>query len=272
MRNGPPGIDPAVTSTTAAPRATKRGLGSRLSGGHLLMIVAGLLAFVLTLVALSDRGSTVTVAVATTDLAPGTAITESVVKAVELPSSSPLASSLVRYEDVATGPEQYTSRRVPEGEPISKQAVAGKRASANQREVSIAVDPANAVGGEIAAGDIIDVIAVASGALPDESTGVGPTGGVTTSCRIVAGAEVLHVSGGSSSGLAGTSGGFSVTIAVPRENSELVTTAAKEGGSIHLVRATGAPLARDGECYSFPARGELVEPGPRVDGTENGES
>lgn len=261
MRNGPSGGDPIGAVDPIAPRTAKRGMGSRLSGGHLLMIVAGFLAFVLTLVVLSNRGDTVKVAVATKDLAPGTALTEDLVKAVALPASSPLADDLVPFEAISTG-DRYAARRITANEPIAKSAIATKRASANQREMSIRVDRVNAVGGAIEVGDLVDVIAVAGA----EATGVGATRG----CRAAVGAEVLAVAdSGSGGGLGGGEGSsFFVTIAVPQTDQELFIAPAIEAATIHIVRATGAPLEDLDDCGLFPApmAKNLEEPGARVDG------
>jgi len=260
MKNGHSGPDP-IGAVAATPRTAKRGMGSRLSGGHLLMIVAGFLAFVLTLVVLSNRGETVKVAVANENLAPGTALISDVVKAVSIPASSPLVDDLVPYDQIGDG-DQYAGRRIAANEPIARSAVVSKPSSANQREMSIRVDRANAVGGAIEVGDIVDVIAVAA-------SGTANVDG-TFGCRAAAGAEVLGVSERSSGGLGGggDASGYFVTIAVPQVDQELFLASAIESATIHLVRATGAPLEELSDCGVFPApyNEPLDEPGARVEG------
>jgi hypothetical protein len=86
----------------------KRKAGSRFTSGHLLMVVSGLLAFLLTIVVLGSKSETITVFVAKSDIVAGTLIDESQFVPQEIPSSE-LDDEYAVKDDVVSG-KNYSSR------------------------------------------------------------------------------------------------------------------------------------------------------------------
>ncbi len=93
----------------------KRGISERLSLGHVVMIAAGLLAFVLVMAVLSDRSATVTVATAEREILPGTTVTADMIAVIEIPADSELVGSVATLESIRVG-EVTAGQRIAAGE------------------------------------------------------------------------------------------------------------------------------------------------------------
>ncbi len=213
----------------------RRKSGARLSGGHLIMIVSGLAAFVLVL-ALFGRGQAmVTVAVATETIEVGEQVTPAMVKPVKEPKDSPLAGTLVAYDTIKSQ-TRYAAVRIEANTPIARSELTPDRARVEGeavRQISIKVDQAYVANGKIAKNDLVDVISVSN-------EGV--------ACRVVSGVRVTDISGGSGGALTSTGGGEStITIAVeqPGDDLKLATTTGKK---VQLVRSTGTPAPEGASC------------------------
>ncbi len=140
----------------------RRGLGERLSLGHVVMITAGLLAFVLVMAVLSDRSATVPVATASREILPGTTVTADMVTEIELAAGSPLVGSVVSLDQIRVG-AVTAGQRIGAGEPVTVSALAPVSAPSGLRAMSVPVGEEFAVGGDLGAGDRIDVISVTGG-------------------------------------------------------------------------------------------------------------
>lgn len=221
-------------TATAPPTATtlqmgpvgrrRRPLRTRLASGHLLMVLAGVLTFVLVANALRSRDATVEVVVAAVDLAPGAVVDPNATRAASLPASSSLRGALMSPGELRDG-RWVLTRRVGAGEPLARGAVARPAAPNGQRAMSVAVSPEHAAGGAIEVGDRVDVI-----------NAEGPQ-----AVYVVRNAEVIGRSAPRSSGglASSSSGGFYVTIAVDAEPALRLASAIR-GGKLEVVRTTGA--------------------------------
>jgi Flp pilus assembly protein CpaB len=214
-------VDPKVVEPVR-----KRPLLSRLSLGHLIMVLAGLLAFLLVLTVLRERGDTFQIAVAAVDIEGGTT----------------LEASDIRYADVSDtdevlllaflGPDRVdraiqegwiATRTVRAGIPLTTTDFRTEAVGSDLRVMSIPISPEHAVNGALVAGDRVDLISVRRG----------------VASYVVTNVEVISVSAATSSV---GSRGFSLTIAVDEESS-LEVASALNSGSLEIVRSTGAETA-----------------------------
>jgi Flp pilus assembly protein CpaB len=217
-------------------RSLPRSLMSRFSTGHLVMIVAGLLGLLLTVAVLRRADERQPVAVAARDLSPGAALTESSVRYEQVKMDDSLLDTVLQRDEAKRLRNSVAAYPIAAGELIQRRSVRPAAAPHGKRAMSIAIDPARAVNGELEAGDRVDVILASSDAVS----------------IIVADAEVLGV-GRPDRGAAfgGVDDKFTVTLAVDAHESQLVA-AGIAGGDIVVTRTTGArpagstpPLAVD---------------------------
>lgn len=219
-----------ATPTSVAPPPRRRSRVGRVSRAAALTWLAGALAFVLTASVLRDRADHVEVLVAARDIPAGTELSTGMVRSIELDADSPLAEELVLRGSLEPG--MVVDGVVTAGSPIRTSDLGEGSAGKRLRSMSIPVDRAHAVGGDIAIGDLVDVIDVIDGA---------PT-------YVVAGVQVTDVaSEGSSRGLSGGSGpgGFFVVVQVDARQA-LALAGAMEDGGVQVVRSTGAEPVTDG--------------------------
>ncbi len=154
-------LAPRSRRTENVPRPTTslpRSLMSRLSTGHLVMIVAGLLGLLLTVAVLRRADERQPVAVAARDLAPGSALTESSVRYEQVKMDDSLLDSVLQPNDVKRLRDSVAAYPIAAGELVNRRAVRPAAAPAGKRAMSVAIDPARAVNGELEAGDRVDVI------------------------------------------------------------------------------------------------------------------
>jgi Flp pilus assembly protein CpaB len=228
----PKSVDPVPRP----PRSLPRTLLSRFSTGHLVMIVAGLLGLLLTVAVLRRADEREPVAVAARDLSPGAALSESSIRYEQVKMDDSLLGTVLQPEDVKGLRNSVAAYPIAAGELIHRRAVRPAAAPEGKRAMSIAIDPARAVNGELEAGDRVDVILAGSHEVS----------------IIVADAEVLSVGRPDRAGaFGGVDDKFTVTIAVDVRESQLVA-AGVAGGDIVVTRTTGSrpagsmpPLAVD---------------------------
>lgn len=193
------------------------GLRARVSGAHLLMLIAGTLAFALVLVVLRDRSALVTVAVAGTDLEPGVALGQEAVDVVELPAAVGELGGLIDPGLFAADSTWRVAAHVPGGALLrSSDIVPGS--PDRRRLMSFAVESSQAVGGAVEPGDLIDVVTVRDGEAAFAVTGV----------------AVASVEAGPGVGR----GGVTLTVVVA-PGQELHIAEALASGDLHIVRALG---------------------------------
>jgi len=236
-----------------APPSPRRGLMSRLSLGHVIMIVAGLAAFLLVFSILRSRDETFRIAAAAVELRAGTTVTDGAFTYVELGATDrSVLGTFLGPEQVARAVDEgwLVTRSVPAGDPLRMTDFRTDADPSELRAMSIPIDRGHAVAGVLQAGDLVDVIVVRKGVAGYVATAV----------------EVLDVAGGDIQ----FGGGFSVTVAVDGPASLRLASAVREGG-IEIVRATGAaevdpldfydPLQEDAPALPDPQDGLLPEPG-----------
>jgi hypothetical protein len=249
-------IDPTTQRswhTVEAVSPPRRGLMSRLSLGHVIMIVAGLAAFLLVFSLLQSRDETFTIATAIVELRAGTTVTEGVLAFTEMGvADRAVLGTLLGPEQVqqAVNEQWVVTRTVPAGDPVRMGDFRTDADPSDLRAMSIPIDRGHAVAGALQAGDFIDVIVVRKG----------------IASYVAAGVEVLDVSGADSQ----FGGGFSVTVALDGMTTLRLASALRDG-TIDLVRATGAtavdpggyfdPLQEGPGDLSGSLNGPPVEPG-----------
>jgi Flp pilus assembly protein CpaB len=205
---------------------TKRPLLSRLSFGHLIMVLAGLLAFLLVLAVLRERGDTIRIAVAAVDIQGGTTLDASELRYAEVSDRD--AALLQAFLSEATieravAEGWIATRTIRAGIPLTTTDFRSEAVGQGLRVMSIPIAPEHAVNGALVAGDRVDVIAVRRGVAE----------------YVVTDVEVISVSAATTS--VGNRG-FSLTIAVDEQTS-LEVASAMNSGSLEVVRATGAAPA-----------------------------
>lgn len=212
-----------VRNEPAAP--ARRPFWSRMSVGQIVMILAGLAAFVLNVNVVRAQEAVTMVVVAAEDLVPGVSFDRSMVELVALDAENPVIDQLVREDALAAFEGKVVTSRVLEGEFVSAADLADQAAQENLRAVSVRVDASHAGGGSlIRRGDLIDVIAVRDG----------------VARYVVTGAQVLHVpEQGSNGGLVSVND-YYVVIAVDADTA-LSVAEALQADSVEVVLATGAP-------------------------------
>lgn len=142
-----------------------------MSAAHVLMLIAGLLAFLLVLVVLRDRGAVVSVAVATAPLEPGATLDAGDVRFVELPAAISELEGIVGPSTLETGDGWRVASGVPAGALLrATDLVAGS--DDPRRLMSFALESSQAVGGAVGTGDVIDVVAVRDGQAAFAATGL----------------------------------------------------------------------------------------------------
>lgn len=208
----------------APPPPPHRLLG-RLSTGHVLMVLAGVVAAVANYAALTQGEARTTVLVADTEIAAGDPLEPDALSVAEIDAGGPLADRLVAASERAHLADAVAAARVEPGEPLRRSDVQDAAAPGEQRAMSVPVEAAHAVGGALRPGDRVDVIET----------------GDAEAAYLVTDAEVLAVPERGDSSLEGLSG-FSVTIAVSA-NEALQLAEAVHEGELDVVRATGAAPA-----------------------------
>ena len=235
------------------PQFPKRGPLSRLSLGHVIMIVAGLFAFLLVFSILRSRAETVQIAAAAVQLRAGTTVNDGAFIYAELVATDrTVLGTFLGPEQVARAIAEgwVVTRTVPAGDPVRMTDFRTEADPFELRAMSIPIDRGHAVAGVLQAGDLVDVIVVREGIAGYVATGV----------------EVLDVAGADSQ----IGAGFSVTVAVDGPASLRLASSMRDG-SIELVRATGAsevdpldfydPLQESVPILPVPQPGSLSDSG-----------
>jgi Flp pilus assembly protein CpaB len=206
----------------------RRNLLSLVSGGHLVMIVAGLLGMLLTLALLRSADHRVRVAVAAHDLLPGDRIGPDDVRYERVKMDDDLLATVLEPDDVDAIAGSVAIGPIDEGELVARRDLRQPAAGSGLRAVSIPIDPSRAVAGDLAAGDRADVILAG-----DREVAI-----------IVAGAEVLSVNHPDDGAFTAAEDELTITLAVDAHESQLLTAAVTDG-DILVARSTGSSSARD---------------------------
>jgi Flp pilus assembly protein CpaB len=211
----------------ATPLRPRRRFLSAVSGGHLVMIVAGLVGMLLTLALLRNADHRVEVAVAAHDLRVGAIVTEHDVRYERVRMDDDLLGTVLRPDDVAGLEGAVATGNIAAGELIAQSDVRASSTRTGDRAVSIPIDASRAVNGDLVAGDRVEVMLAA-----EQGVAI-----------IVADAEVLDVSDPDDrAGLGQVDEQFTVTLAVDAQEAQLLAAAITDG-DILIARSTGAESA-----------------------------
>ena len=205
----------------AAPR---RGLLSRFTMVHGLMVLSGLLAFVLIAAVVGDHSERMAVAVARVDIPVGGVVGSDQVEMAELPAESTVAGRIATLDQLEAG-QWMATEAIVAGDPVRRSALAEGDAVEGLRSMSIPVPRENAVGGGLRIGDRVDVIDVVDG----------------EAAFVMADAQVVSVSSPATSGgiTSGAAGDFYVVVEVDARQALAVAEALADG-KVDVVRSTGA--------------------------------
>ena len=200
---------------------------SRLSAGHVVMIVAGVLGMTLTVVALRAESGGTEVAVATHEIRAGEVIERGDFRVDRIRAGRELLGTIVGGNAARTLPGEIAVATIDEHAVIPRGAVRPRAAGAGLRAMSIPLDPSLAVGGRLAAGDLVDVLFTSR-----DSVAI-----------IVNDGKVLAVDERGRAGIGESTSPFTLTIAVDAQQSLLVAAAIADG-KISIARTTGATSSR----------------------------
>jgi pilus assembly protein CpaB len=218
---------PSRGASEATPLRSRRRVLNALSAGHLVMIVAGLLGILLTLALLRSADRRIEVAVAAHDLHAGAAVSERDVRYERVKMDGDLLDTVLRRDDVTGLEGAVATGTIRAGELIARTDVRAAATSSGLRAVSIPIEPARAVNGDLVPGDRVDVLLAAEQEV----------------ATVVADAEVLDVSDPDARGALGdVDEQFTVTLAVDATEAQLLAAAITDG-DILIARATGADSA-----------------------------
>ena len=211
------------------PRQRKRRWRPRLALAHVVMIIAGLAAFLLVLHILSDREQVISVAVASHDVAAGVPLADVAVEFVDARGGSDeLVSRVATAEWIESEGRDLTFvSDVAAGSLINRVSL-GTTPGPRLRSMSVAVDMSNAAGGELGIGDTADVLAVLDG----------------RASVVIAGAKILSVDAGAGA----LASDQIVTLGVDLHESLRLAHAMSQA-ELRIVRATGAPAAAENAAY-----------------------
>jgi len=221
---GARGLDagPAPSVLTAPPR--RRG---RVSRGHLVMALAGVVGVVLSFAVLREREGETAVLVADHDIRAGERVTADDFRTTRVTLTPAVLATVATAGDRRRLDGRIAGTTIAAGELVTRRTLRRPAAPHHLRAMSIPIDPARAVGGRLGAGDRVDVLFAGQRAVS----------------IIVADAPVLAVDERGRGGIGESSSPFTVTIAVTAPQSQLVAAAVADG-EISLARTTGAESAR----------------------------
>jgi len=216
----------------AAPRRSGR---SRLSVGHVITLLAGLLATLLVFSVLRERDVTFRAAAAAAEIRAGTTVDRAALRLVDVHVPDDVRGRLVAPATLGRLRGWVATRTIEPGELLSRGDLRPPAAPSALRAMSIPVEAAHAVGGVLAAGDRVDVIQVDEGG---------------QARYVVSGAQVLAVNRPDSGVIGAAASSSSITVAVDARQA-LKLAAAIRGQRFEVVRSTGAdqrdPVAQPSE-------------------------
>jgi len=205
-------------------KAPAKRVRARFGTAHLIAVAAGLVTAVLLLTWTRGQEDLLSVVLAADDVRAGTLIESTDLQVAEIPSDPTVAAAIYPADALDGLVGQVATRSVSASEPILVSDVRPVAAESGLRAMSVPLSPANAVGGDLAVGDEVDVLVV-----------------TTTGTRFVAEAvPVLGLPEAQSSGLVSAASAWWVVLGV--EDSEALEIAdGVENGTVYLLRSTGTP-------------------------------
>ena len=209
--------------------ARRRAIASRLSTGHVVMVLAGVLGALFTLNVLRAADHTRPMLAAARDIAPGTVIGSRALRVVRVHVDDQVLATLFAASELDSLRGHVAVAHVSAGALLSRNSIRAAASGDAPRAMSFPIPRSRAVGGALVVGDRVDVLGVR------RTTG--------QSAYVATDVQVLAFSTRASGPLQG-SDDASVTIAIDADSAGLIASAL-ETGSITLIRATGAaPIGR----------------------------
>ena len=145
---------------------------SRLSFGHVIMIAAGLLAFLLNVALLSSSDETVEVLVAANAISAGSRLVVADIRFEQIAADSPFVDRILNNDSVQSLLGQIVTRDIVVGAPLLADDLRPSAAPDAGRAMSIPLVPTRAVAGDVRRGDRVDVISVVDGEAIYIATGI----------------------------------------------------------------------------------------------------
>jgi Flp pilus assembly protein CpaB len=220
-----PAADPGPVPASRRPPSR-----SRLSLGHVVTLLAGLLATVLVYSVLRERDATFRAAAASAEIRAGTTVERTALRAVDVGVPENVRGRLIDPSALGRFRGWIATRTLQPGELLSRGDLRPPAAPSALRAMSIPVEAAHAVGGALAAGDRLDVIEVDEGG---------------QARYVVSGVEVLAVNRPDSGVIGAAGSSSSLTVAVDARQA-LRLAAAIRGQRFEVVRSTGADAGAGG--------------------------
>ena len=230
------------TELQAGPSRTLRG---RLSRGHVVMVIAGLVGVVLSFAALREHDGNARVLVAAHEIRAGETVEPADFRSEAVTMGSALLATAVRAHDAATVRGKVAASTIAAGELVVRRTLRPRAARHGLRAMSIPIDPARAVGGRLAAGDRVDVLFAGT----RRSRSSWPTPRCSPSTRAGRG------------GIGESASPFTVTVAVSAAQSQLLAAAIADG-DLSITRTTGARPAAGTAPQSLDRVGAVRRPRP----------
>ena len=227
-------------STPRGAKVFKRSPLSRLSFGHMVMIVAGLLAFLLNVFLVRSKGEMLEVLVAARPIPAGSRLVADDLSSELVDADGPFVDRTLSDDTIDQLFGYVVVRDIAAGAPLIADDLRPAASPGGGRAMSIPISPDHAVGAALYVGDRVDVIAVENG----------------QSWLVATAIEVLDVSDGD----ARSSGDRLGVVVAVSEVEALAIAAALDGNAIHLIRSTGADEAGDPTKRPVPAV-RSAEPG-----------
>ncbi len=192
------------------------------------MVLAGALGVLLTLSVLRSADDTRPVLAAAHDLAPGTVITDDSVHVARVHVDGAVLATLFAADQLQAMRGRVVTTTIHANELVGRGSVSALDAHRSTREMSFPIARSRAVGGKLATGDRVDVLAV------DHDSG--------RAGYVVTDAEIVAVEGRSGGALSGASDDVTITLVVELATAPQLASAI-DAGTVMLVRSTGAPVA-----------------------------
>src|SRR4051794_38377882 len=146
---------PAALASSPGPAPRRRG---RVSRGHVVMALAGVVGVVLSFAVLRQREGETAVLVAAHEIRAGETITRSDFRTTRVTLTPEVLATVAQTHDRRRLQGRIAAFTIAEGELVTTRTLRHRAAPHGLRSMSIPIDPARAVGGRLAAGDRIDVL------------------------------------------------------------------------------------------------------------------
>jgi Flp pilus assembly protein CpaB len=228
-----------------APASRRPASRSRLSFGHLVTLLTGLLATLLVFSVLRERDASFRAASAGAEIRAGTTVEAAALRMVDVRVPADVRGRLVDPAALGRFRGWIATRTLQPGELLSRGDLRPPAAPSALRAMSIPVEAAHAVGGALAVGDRLDVIQVDEGG---------------QARYVVSGAEVLAVNRPDSGVIGAAASSSSLTVAVDARQA-LRLAAAIRGQRFELVRSTAADAVTSGGASDQGGASDAGAPG-----------